>query len=244
MQRDLRVSWLVRGVIAVGAGCGAPAREAPPPPPPSGLAAEIEAAQHRMHLRFTAAVRIEQAIAHSDLPRAHAEAHELTELEEPAALATWQPYFAAIRDAARQVDAAGDVIAASRVTAQLGRQCARCHEAIAARVAFPVEPPPAGDAKLVIQMLGHQWAAAQMWQGLLGPSDGRWQAGARALTTAPLNTVAQAVTPTSDVDVDDVARIRMYARRALTTGAQDERAELFGTMLATCAHCHAVLRDR
>lgn len=93
-------------------------------------------------------------------------------------------------------------------------------------------------------MAGHQWAAARMWEGLLGPSDDRWLEGARALTTVPLDTVAQSVTPTSDVDVDDVARVRLYATRALAPAAQAAHAELFGKLLATCAHCHALLRDR
>jgi hypothetical protein len=50
--------------------------------------------------------------------------------------------------------------------------------------------------------------------------------------------------PASELDLDDLARIRLYANRALTAGAQDARAELLGTLLTTCAHCHAVLRDR
>ena len=197
-----------------------------------------------MHLRFGAARRIEQAITHSDLERAHAEAHALAALDEPDVLPAWRPYFEEIRAAARQLEAAGGVIVAAQLTATLGRRCARCHEAIAARITLPAEPPPSGDPRLVIQMLGHQWAAAQMWQGLIVPSDDRWLAGARALTTAPLNIVAQGVTPASELDVDDIARVRLYANRALTAASWDDRADTFGRLLATCAHCHAVLRDR
>lgn len=208
------------------------------------LADAVAAANHRMHQRFTAAQRLELAVVHGDLDGAHADARELTELDEPEALARWQPYFAGIRDAARQIEATPGIVGAARLTATLGRRCARCHEAIGARIAFPVEPTPPGDPKLVLQMVRHQWAAEQMWQGLIGPSDARWRAGARALSQAPLDIVAQAVTPSSDLDIDDVARVRLYARRAETTGGQDARADLFGTMLGTCAHCHAVLRDR
>ena len=83
----------------------------------------------------------------------------------------------------------------------------------------------------------------EMWEGLIGPSDERWIAGASALTTVPLNVVAQAVTPASMLDVDDVTLVRRDAERALTTPAGD-RAALFGTLLASCAHCHALVRDR
>jgi cytochrome c553 len=226
----------------VAVGCQVEAHD--PPPGRSALAEAITAAHQRMHVRFTAATRIEQAIAHGDLDRAHSEARTLASLEEPEALPNWRPYFASIRDAAQQLAASTSVITAARLTATLGRRCGSCHEAIAARIPFPAEPAPPRDPHLAIQMVGHQWAAAQMWQGVIGPAPDRWLAGARALTTAPLNIVAQSVTPTSPDDIDDVARIRLLANRAVAPGSQDDRAELFGTMLATCAHCHAMLRDR
>jgi hypothetical protein len=234
--------WL----LAFGAACGSAARDEPPPGEPGALVAAIQDAHRRMHVRFTAAQRIEQAIAHSDLTRAHGEAHELARVDEPEALPAWRPYFDSIRDAARQIELAGNVIGAAQLTAGLGRRCARCHEAIRAHIVFPAEPPPPVDphARLVTDMLGHQWAAVQLWQGLIGPDEDRWAAGAQQLTTAPLDIVAQSVTPRAPIEVDDVARLRMYATRALHTGPQDARAELFGTMLATCAHCHALLRDR
>lgn len=210
---------------------------------PGSLAKAISGAHRRMHQRFAAARRVQQAIAFSDLDRARAEAHDLASLEEPDVLLTWRPYFDALRDAANQVELAGNVVDAARLTATLGQRCANCHEAIAARITFPSERRPPGDRKLTTQMLGHQWAAAQMWQGVIGPSDDRWLAGARALTTVPLTMVAQSPTPSSELDIDDVARVRLYANRALTV-PQHARAELFGTLLATCAHCHAVLRDR
>lgn len=211
---------------------------------PGALARATAAAHRRMHTRFEAARRIELAIALSDLERARAEAHDLAALEEPDVVLTWRPYFDAIRDAAHQVESTADVFDAARLAATLGRTCADCHEAIAARVVFPADPRPPGGSRLATQMLGHQWAAAQMWKGLIGPSEDHWVSGARALTTVPLTIVAQSVTPSSELDVDDVARVRLYANRALTTAPQDARAELYGTLLATCAHCHAVLRDR
>lgn len=211
---------------------------------PHSLASASMAAHRRMHTRFEAARRIEQAIAFSDLERTRAEAHDLAVFEEPDVLLTWRPYFEAIRDAAHQVESSGGVMDAARLAATLGRRCAECHEAIAAFVTFPADPRPADDFKLAAKMLEHQWAATQMWEGLIGPSDDRWLTGARALTTAPLTIVAQSVAPSSELDIDDVARVRLYANRAYAAASLDARAELFGTLLATCAHCHAVLRDR
>jgi hypothetical protein len=209
-----------------------------------GLARAAAAAQRRMHVRFEAASRIQVAIAFSDLERARDEAHHIATLDESEVLPTWQPYFDAVRDAAHQVELSTSHVDAARPAALLGQRCASCHVAIAARVRFPVEPRPADGPRLAVQMPGHQWAAAQMWHGLIGPSEERWIAGARALATVRLASVAQSVTPASELELDDLARIRLYANRALTATSQDARAELFGTLMTTCAHCHAVLRDR
>jgi hypothetical protein len=209
-----------------------------------GLATAVANAQRRMHERFGAVRRIEQAIAFSDLEQAHRDAHDLAILDEPDVLPRWQPHLDAIRDAARQVELSGSVVDAARRAATLGSRCADCHVAIAARVTFPPDARPPEDRRLAGRMLGHQWAATQMWYGLIGPADDLWLIGARALTTVPLTIVAQEVTPSSELDVDDVARVRLYANRALVAIPRGERAELFGTLLATCAHCHTVLRDR
>lgn len=208
------------------------------------LARATLAEQRRMHARFDAATRIERAIAFSDLDRARTEARHIVALDVSNVSLTWQPYFDSLREAARQVESSRSLGEAARLTATLGQRCANCHLAIAARVELPAEPRPSGGRKLVTEMQGHQWAAAQMWWGLIGPSSVHWIAGARALTTAPLTIVAQSATPSSELDVDDVARVRLYANRAMTTSDPDARGDLFGTLLTTCAHCHAVLRDR
>ena len=208
------------------------------------LARSTQVEQRRMHERFDAATRIEHAIAFSDLERARSEAGYIMGLDVSNVSPTWRPYFDSLHDAAQQVASSRNLGEAARLTAALGQRCASCHVAIGARVELPAEKRPAGGKKLAAEMQGHQWAAAQMWWGLLGPSGDHWTAGARALTTVPLTIVAQSVTPSSELDVDDVARVRLYANRAITMSDPDARADLFGTLLTTCAHCHAVLRDR
>ena len=227
-------------VSLIVSGCRGEAYDSRSPYDIESLAASVQAAHYRMHARFAAARRMEESIARSDLDGAHLEAHLLAELDEPDALPVWRPYIENIRAAAHQVELATGLGPAARLAAEMGRSCARCHEAIKAHVTFPAEPRPSGDSK----MMEHQWAAVQMWKGLIGPSDDRWLEGAQALTTVPLNMVAMSVTPTSDLDVDDVARVRLYARRALAAQPQGARAEVFGQLLETCAHCHAMLRDR
>jgi hypothetical protein len=220
-------------------GCEFGASETAPTTQTGELAAALLETHHRMHIRFDAAKQVEQAIAWDALDHAHSEANTIATLDEPDVLPTWRPYVDDIQATAREIQHAGDVISAAHLVGTLGHRCAACHVALGAHVSFPAEPPPRVDPKVGATMAGHQWAAVQMWEGLIGPSDDRWLAGATALTTVPLNLVAQA----SD-DVDDVARVRLYARRALAMPSADDRAALFGTLLGTCAHCHSLLRDR
>jgi hypothetical protein len=89
-------------------------------------------------------------------------------------------------------------------------------------------------------MLGHQWAAYRMWEGLIAPFDARWLDGAELLEGAPLAIAAES----DQLGIaDDIARVRLYARRALTA-RPDERPAIYADLLGTCARCHATIRDR
>ena len=192
-----------------------------------------------MHVRYRAVQGIEISIALARLDRTRADANRIATQDDPDLLAEWRPYVASIRDEAARVAASSDTVVAAKSMARLGRACARCHQATGAQIAFAPAPEPAVDGKLGPEMARHQWAAAQMWDGLIGPNDDRWTAGARAFGDAPL-----AITAESGAlgIADDVARTRALAARALVTGDQDARADLYGEMLATCAHCHATIR--
>lgn len=237
----MRTSIILLGILAA---CDHP----DPPatamrPQAEDLAAQIQAADQRMHARFGAARQIEYAVARSDLDGTRSNAHLISQLDEPDLAKGWQPYMIGVRDAARQIEMAGDVTLAATRTGTLGRRCAECHEATSATVDLANDPRPADDPQ-GSRMLGHQWAALRMWEGLMAPSQQRWDEGALALTTVPLNLVAQAVTPSFQGDLDDVARIRMLARKAPSATTDAARGELFGSLLGSCAHCHAMLRDR
>jgi cytochrome c553 len=79
-----------------------------------------------------------------------------------------------------------------------------------------------------------------MWDGLIGPNNERWVAGAKALQRAPLTVVAES----GELGIaDDVVLIRLFARRAADMTSPDDRAQLFGQLLGTCARCHSTIRD-
>lgn len=79
-------------------------------------------------------------------------------------------------------------------------------------------------AVIVCAAAGDGAARRLLWEGLMAPSETHWFAGADALTT--------------------VARLRLYARRALDAKGRDARADVHGSLLGTCAQSHSVLRDR
>ncbi len=208
---------------------------------PSDLVDKVQAARARMHKRFEASNRMQHAIALGQLDRARAEARLIDDLEEPDARPEWRDHIDRIRAAARKVATAEDTVSAARSSAFLGRQCARCHEAGATRVAFPKLPAEGSAAgSAASQMASHGWAAARMWEGLIGPDDGRWLLGARKLADAKITITAESG---SLGIADDASRMKLLARRATEPRSQDERAMLYGDLLATCAHCHFVIRD-
>ncbi len=199
----------------------------------------------RMHERFAATNRMHYAIALSDLDRAHREAQIVADLDEPDVLPAWQPYITDIREAARVVIATADPIAAARTMAGLGRACARCHQASNAKLDLAGTPMPPADPKLRASMASHQWAAGRMWQGLISPSTKHWNEGASVIEAAPLSIAAEIDQPPHGLGIaDDVARIRMLARRAQTVTDLDSRTELYGQLLGACVRCHATIRDR
>jgi len=227
-------------------GCHIDAYDAVPASarPPDPLIVSIEATERRMHTRYVSARSMVDAIARSDLESAHAEAHVVAVLNEPDALPAWRPYILAIQRSAQDVERAGNLATAARAAAVLGMRCASCHDAIHAQVALAEEQRPARDPKLPQKMHGHHWAELQLWNGLIAPSNDHWRRGSVALSELPIDIVAQSPRSGLADDVDDAARVRAYGRRALAAQTHGERADVYGDLLATCAHCHQTLRDR
>lgn len=240
-ESSMRTTLLVLCCVA-GCNGGHPVGTAVAAPPKRDLVTKVQEALERMHTRFEASRRLEQAIAFGDLERAHVEARTIADLAEPEMLKEWQPYVENTRAAARQIMETKDLVAAAKLTASLGRTCAKCHEI--GLVVLPKDPPPAAGTKLLSQMSSHQWAIRRMWEGLVAPSQERWLDGARKLADAPLTIVAQGDVPPDLAISDDVSRLRLYAKRAMIAKAPDERVELYGDLLATCVRCHAKIRDR
>lgn len=218
-----------------------PPPKAPPAPapkvPPAETAPDVKA---HMRAHFAAVAELELALVRGQLEQARALARWLLEHEEKPAEG-WQPHLDELRAAAREVVAAADVPTAARPTGRLGRACSRCHEARAAVVSFGWSPPPDDEPALRAQMDRHQWAAARLWEGLVGPSDEMWSQGTTVLASTRLD--AQVAPERADVSTL-VARLREQATRAGQTSSGDARGKLFGELLSTCTSCHQLVRPQ
>lgn len=222
-------------VFALVAGCGL-LDDAP-----RSLSEKVTRAREHMHQRFASTTAIGHAIAFGDLERARSDARTVADLDEPDVLPQWKPYFENLKSAAAQVADADDLASAANALAEVGRRCARCHEATDAKLVFARQTMPLDTRALPKQMASHEWAVERMWEGLVANDDARWQDGTSALATARLAITAES----GELGIaDDAARVRAFATQARKAGNVDDRARLYGQLLSTCASCHAKIRDR
>lgn len=231
-------------VCALALGCRATRYESTPTGSADQVQASVAAAQGRMHERYLSARTIVESIARGELDGARSAARVLVQIDDADVLPRWRPDIEGIAATAYEIQHAADLVGAARGAAILSVRCANCHAASKARIEFVTEPAPADGPSGTEQMRSHQWAATQMWQGLIAHADVPWRTGAVALIRAPISLAPQGGVPVVADDIDDVERVRFYGHRALAATSLGDRAELYGSLLATCAHCHSILKAR
>lgn len=225
------------GPSAASAPPGSLAETGRPPGTPPG--AEL---RQQMLAHFAAVSALARAVVLGQLEEARRQARWLLDHDEPLAEG-WQPFVDEVRAGALAVAEAPDLPTAGAVTARIGRACSRCHEARAAAVGFAWEPEPAEAPTVAAQMQRHQWAAARLWEGLVGPSDEMWAEGSRVMAGTRLD-LAKIAPGAPRGDLAALAgAVRDLAQRAAAVTHHDERSALYGELLATCAGCHVLARD-
>ncbi len=247
----MRLPVLAMVIVAFAASCSS-RHEPPAADPPARTAgsavvldaagAPSDAAAVKQHMRdhFANAAAIERAIVRGHLDQARDRARRLLDNDEPL-LDGWQPFVDQLRAAARDVIAAPDLPTAAALAARVGRACSRCHEATNAVVSFAWEPMPGDGPPLQVEMKRHQWAAARLWEGLVGPSDEMWNQGSSLLAVSKLDALLASGTPRGDSAVL-ADKVRQLSLRAGKVTDHDERATLYRDLLSTCAGCHQRVR--
>jgi cytochrome c553 len=189
------------------------------------------------HDKRGAAMR--DAVARGDLDGTRREAHFLVDLRLDREVdPTWRQKLDSLNAAAARVVNSTDLTEASRGLGAVAKTCGDCHAMIGKRDAVTVEPVP-DDSGVRPRMLKHQWAIAQLWNGLVVPSDEAWRAGANALADAPLSPalLTPGKTPVPKVGVL-TSSVHDMGRKAQTLGDAQARAAILGDLMATCAACH------
>lgn len=187
--------------------------------------------QHDMEDHYTQAAEGRDSLIRGDLPGMKG---QLAILEGRLPLPALPPELrgreAELSKAVAAAAAADTLEIGAGALADVAAACGACHSAADVDISLPTpEPPKAGE------MRGHQWAAARMWDGLVGGSDAAVAEGFGALAELEEfdgGALAATATPFA-------GEVTALAERAAAADAAGRRAA-YGEFLETCAACHAL----
>jgi cytochrome c553 len=149
----------------------------------------------------------------------------------------WLRWLPQLQATARLTADASTLDAAASGVATMGRICGECHIANGGGpVAQPALPPKRSTRSdtLAKRMDRHMNAADELWKGLTTPSDAAWKAGAATLRYAPTKT-HESLPPGFVSRLQEVRQLGVAADEA---SSLEERSNVYGLLLATCADCH------
>ncbi len=196
-----------------------------------------ETIQHHMQEHFAKVSAVKTAVIAGDFESAREPAEWLAEHDAYEALpGDWEPHVAALQEAAQRVAGASDLATAAVATADMGKACGTCHQALNEGAQFTVVSVPTEDSGVVAHMLRHEWAAQRLWEGLIGPSDEAWTRGAETLDELPLRPQGAAPEVTEWANT-----VHAVGEAAMQAADLDTRAQLYGELLGSCAQCHRAL---
>ena len=208
-----------------------------PPPEPVQLA-------EFMKTHFAHAEDMRDAIVNGDFVTLHDRARALAEPVPVADLPeAWDEHLGAIRATARNIVGEYSPEKAAIGFANLAQTCANCHQMTGSSLPIATYPIPPADADIQTHMLRHAWAAARMWEGLIAPSDERWEAGAKIVAAEPLEpkTYLGKSGPASLAAMGE--NLHRIGINAVSTKTQTDRARIYADFIGKCSTCHGAVRN-
>jgi len=222
---------VVLGTVATG--CGNP----PSPETESPVG-------YHMYDRMARTAALQQAVLAGDLEAARAPARWLDTHNDTEILGgDAEVYVARMRVTAGQISSARTVEEAARYLGEMGTACGACHQSAGIPVDFRWLPLPPASGEIDAHMVRHRWAVDRLWEGLVGPSEEAWDAGAKALAQPSLHitrTTAEAGRR-HRAEAGD-ALVQRLGVLATEDGGAEERAELFSEVVGACHDCHELLQ--
>lgn len=191
-----------------------------------------------MHAWMLQLADVRDAAVAGDLDAVHAGARTWLGALQDDVAPDWDAQVADVRREATTLSEAESLDKAAEAIARLAGSCGRCHETKGVVDAVdehlpPDTDPPKGDSPQEV-MRQHRWAAARMWEGLVGPSEPRWTRGTTMFVILPDCPEDTGATE----GPDRCHEARALARRAHVVEASEGRISLYGRLLTTCADCH------
>jgi cytochrome c553 len=199
-----------------------------------------------MHGHFEDINAIQLALISCSLLSARAMAKKVRLGFSGAAPPGWEPFIERSVASAEMLEVTDDLGMAARLASAMAATCGDCHRSQDLVVIRHVAvAPPKEDDRLSNFMTQHRWAADRMWEGIIGPSDEAWQAGAQALQTTELTKedIGERIVVTPEIEAM-LAQIQTDAAAAITTEGSEERQKLYGRFLSGCASCHRDLKNQ
>jgi cytochrome c2 len=189
-----------------------------------------------MQAHYGRAIDVQRAVIAGDVHRAREAARALVTREPSTWAAPLAPYAERLREQAERIAAAG--------AAGIAEACGSCHAAARSGPRLSViTTPEAGTGEVTSAMRRHAWAVERMWEGLIGPSEATWSAGAAALSQAPMY-VARIGQEALNEETQRLANeVRNTAISGQGATGQAERAGILGAVLGRCAACHDLARS-
>jgi len=194
-----------------------------------------------MHRNFSRTVDIQTAVIVGDLEKARSAASWLIGGEGSTSFPTGaQGYEEEMLGTAALIAEAEDLETVAIQSGRLAAACGSCHQALDGGPHFVVgSSAPEGDTQEA-HMVRHIWATDRMWEGLVGPSENAWLAGAQALAHTESISAQDFRASMAPEELEGFLReVDALATEALGATGQTERAGVYGRILYTCNRCHA-----
>jgi cytochrome c553 len=195
-----------------------------------------------MEAHYSVVILAHDALLHGDLEAFRSQLALAAEQElPPSSPEAWLPLHERLQAAASGGSHAANLDTAANALAALVLACGGCHAALGRGPIYPAPSPDEGDNPIATAMRDHVWATERLWEGVTGPWDNAWQRGADALAMTRLfGDQGEQLVVTDDLQRRQ-QELREIGQEAKSVSALDERAALYGRLLATCGECHRAI---
>ncbi len=209
-----------------------PATPARPAPIDGGL-------QAHMKEHFESIRSVERAIVLGDMTLAKREAEALANHQSAQEIENYSEEIEGVRATATAIAKAETLAVMAASAATLATQCGSCHLITNSITSFEWTEAPVPNETGADRMQRHRWAMDRLWEGLVGPSQHSWRAGATVLQADPMPASMLSLHGMPEADAKaKLATLQSLATKAQSLESLDDRAKLYGELLTTCSGCH------